>query len=70
MTNDTPKFEPGTWHGDPDELIPHVELLTYDADLCERTFESKMVAFNCGRALGYLAAQAGSDPDAASDKPE
>ena len=41
-------FDPDAWEGDPEGLIGYEELLSSDYDMCDRTFSSKMDAFNCG----------------------
>lgn len=45
-------FDPNTWYGDTEELLPFIELLAESADLCEETFLSKQEAFCAGLWLG------------------
>jgi hypothetical protein len=49
--NQMTHFDPAKWDGDPDKL-PSAEDPSWDEDLCELTFLSKLEAFTTGFAQG------------------
>jgi hypothetical protein len=41
-------FDPETWTGDPEELLPAVDEVLDDPDLCDRLFDTKHEAVGAG----------------------